>query len=69
MIRGELPLLNFESPAESVAHWCRRFSFALPLATADSVFELDSVAHFLRIGGVVWREQMEPSLSQWTRFE
>jgi hypothetical protein len=47
MIRRELPLTNFASPAEPVAYFRRGFSFVLAPAAADPVLELDSVVHVL----------------------
>ena len=45
MIRRELPLTNFASPAEPVAYFRRGFSFVLAPAAADPVFELDCALH------------------------
>ena len=41
MIRRELPLTNFASPAEPVAYFRRGFSFVLAPAAADPVLELN----------------------------
>ena len=45
MIRRELPLTNFASPAEPVAYFRRGFSFVLAPAAADPVLELDCAVH------------------------
>jgi hypothetical protein len=47
MIRRELPLTKFASPAEPVAYFRRGFSFVLAPAAADPVLELDNVVHGL----------------------
>jgi hypothetical protein len=47
MIRRELPLTTYASPAEPVANFRRGFSFVLAPAAADSVLELDNVVHWL----------------------
>ena len=43
MIRRELPLTTYASPAEPVANFRRGFSFVLAPAAADPVLELDNV--------------------------
>ena len=43
MIRRELPLTTYASPAEPVANFRRGFSFVLAPAAADPVLELDTV--------------------------
>ena len=45
MIRRELPLTNFASPAEPVAYFRRGFSFVLAPAAAGPVLELDCAVH------------------------
>ena len=45
MIRRELPLTNFASPARPVAYLRRGFSFVLAPAAADPVLELDCAVH------------------------
>jgi hypothetical protein len=45
MIRRELPLTNFASPAGPVAYFRRGFSFVLAPAAADPVLELDYAVH------------------------
>ena len=45
MIRRELPLTTYASPAEPVANFRRGFSFVLAPAAADPVLELDNVVH------------------------
>ena len=47
MIRRELPLTAYASPAEPVANVRRGFSFVLAPAAADPVLELDTVVHGL----------------------
>jgi hypothetical protein len=45
MIRRELPLTNFASPARPVAYFRRGFSFVLAPAAAEPVLELDWAVH------------------------
>jgi len=45
MIRRELPLTNFASPARPVAYFRRGFSVVLAPAAADPVLELDCAVH------------------------
>jgi hypothetical protein len=47
MIRRELPLTYYASPAEPVAKGSRGFSFVLAPAAADPVLDLDNVVHGL----------------------
>jgi hypothetical protein len=47
MIRRELPLTYYASPAEPVAKGSRGFSFVLAPAAADPVLDLGEVVHGL----------------------